>query len=948
MKPSPFPSFTRLANGWLACAAVVAAGVFSAAAQDAPAVDFAKDIQPILEFHCVSCHNEEETKADLRFDRHDLLLKGGEGGPAFVSGKPDDSLMIELVSLPEDDSDVMPPKGRLLNKTEIEKLRKWIAAGAPWPDNLTLVAKNEEDFKGAEPLPDKGKAIVKVGVFPPDVTLETRRDWQSLVVMATYEDDTTLDVTGNATFNFADPTLVDLRTRSTFVPKKDGQTELTVKVADKEVKVPVAVKDAAKDRPVSFHLDVMPIFMRENCNTGSCHGSARGQDGFMLSLFGFDPNGDHYRLTREMAGRRINLAIPEESLLVEKSIESVPHTGGKSFDKGTQPWKTMVEWVTNGAQNDPEDVATVTEVTLFPPKLVLEGAGATQQMTVRAKYSDGTDRDVTDLAVFITNNEPTAAVDEFGKVTAGKRGEAFIMARFETKTVGIQCIVIPENLEYTRPSAPENNYIDKLVNEKLHKLRVIPSGACTDEQFIRRVYIDVVGLLPTMEEFNAFMADKDPNKRAKVIDTLLDRKEFTEMWVMKWAELLQIRTQNNVLSYKAALLYHDWLKERVADNVPFNEIVRDLLGSTGGTFDNPATNYYQVERDNLKLAENVAQVFMGFRLQCAQCHNHPFDRWTMNDYYSWAAFFSQIGRKGADDPREQIIYNRGSGEVTHIVTKKAAVPKFLGGETPDMQGKDRRVVLSEWLASPQNPFFAKNVVNIVWSHFLGVGIIDPVDDVRVSNPATNPELLDELANKFQGEYKYDFKQVVRDICNSQAYQRSTQSNPTNKDDLMNFAKARIRRQRSEVMLDTITQVTDTKNKFQGLPLGARAVQIANGATSTYFLTTFGRATRETVCSCEVRMDPSLSQALHLLNGETVSQKIEQGNLVKTRLGEGKTPEQIIEEIYIRSLSRKPTAEETKQLMAQVAAVGDDAAQKQLVLNDVFWAVLNSKEFMFNH
>jgi hypothetical protein len=632
-------------------------------AQEKPAsgIDFVKDIQPILEFNCVSCHNAEEAKADLRFDRHDLLLKGGEGGAAFVAGKPDESLLIELVSLPQDDSDVMPPKGRLLHKHEIEKLRQWIAAGAPWPKDLTLVAKKEEDFKGAEPLKDKGKAIVKVEVFPPDMILETKRDWQSLVVLATYEDDTTLDVTPNSVFEFADPSLVSLKARNIFTPVKDGQTELTVKVAGKDVKVPVTVKEAAKDRPISFHLDVMPVFMRENCNTGSCHGSARGQDGFMLSLFGYDPNGDHFRITREMAGRRINLAIPEESLLVAKSIEAVPHTGGKTFDKGSESWKKLVEWVANGAQNDPADVATVTDLILYPPKLVLEGTGATQQLTVRAKYSDGTDRDVSDLAVFMTSNEPTAAVTKQGLVTAGKRGEAFLMARFETKTVGIQCIVIPENLEYTKPTPPENNYIDKLVHDKLHKLRMIPSDTCNDEQFLRRVYLDIIGLMPTVEEYHAFMADKDPSKRSKVIDTLLDRKEFTEMWVMKWAELLQIRTSNNILSYKATLLYHNWLKDRIAGNVPLNEIVTDLIGSTGGTFDNPATNYYQVERDNLKLAENAAQVFMGFRLQCAQCHNHPFDRWTMDDYYSWAAFFAQIGRKNADDPREQVIYNRGSG-----------------------------------------------------------------------------------------------------------------------------------------------------------------------------------------------------------------------------------------------------------------------------------------------
>lgn len=939
----------------LALATVAFAGlpVVGRAADSAPpAVDFAKDIQPILEFHCVSCHNAEEAKGDLRFDQSDHFLKGGDGGPSFVAGKPDESLLIELVSLPEDDSDVMPPKGRTLHKHEIEKLRQWVAAGAPFPKELTLVAKNEEDFKGAEPLPDRGKAIAKVEVYPPDLVLETERDQQSVVVIATYDDDTTLDVTRNASFSFADPSLVELKTRSIFMPKKSGQTELTAQVGSHTVKVPVTVKNAEQERPISFHLDVMPVFMRENCNTGSCHGSARGQDGFMLSLFGYDPNGDHFRLTREMAGRRINLAIPEESLLIEKSIESVPHTGGKLFEKGSDSWKTMVEWVADGAKNDePDTVPALVGLELYPPKLVLEGAGATQQMTVRAKFADGHDRDVTDLVVFMTNNDPTAAISKDGLVTAGKRGEAFIMARYDTMTVGIQCIVIPEGLEYTRPTVPENNYIDKLVHDKLHKLRITPSETCTDEEFLRRVYLDVIGQLPTSEEYRAFVADKSPEKRSALIDTLLDRKEFTEMWVMKWSELLQIRSSGNVnlgLSYKAALLYNNWLKEKIAANVPFNEIVTELLASTGGTFDNPATNFYQVERDNLKLSENVAQVFMGFRLQCAQCHNHPFDRWTMDDYYSWAAFFSQIGRKAADDPREQVIYNRGSGDVKHIVGGRTMPPKFLGGETPDVVGKDRRVILGDWLASTENPYFAANIVNIVWQHFLGVGIIDPVDDVRVSNPASNPELLAALGDKFQGEYNYDFKQLVRDICNSRTYQRSTKANPSNADDLNNFAKARVRRQRAEVMLDTITQVTDTKNKFTGLPLGARAVQIADGNTTNYFLTTFGRATRETVCSCEVKMDPSLSQALHLMNGETVSQKIEQGGMVKSMMGEGKTPEQIIDEIYIRSMVRKPTAEEKKQLLAQVAAVGEDKAQQELVLNDVFWAVLNSKEFMFNH
>ena len=334
---------------------------------------------------------------------------------------------------------------------------------------------------------------------------------------------------------------------------------------------------------------------------------------------------------------------------------------------------------------------------------------------------------------------------------------------------------------------------------------------------------------------------------------------------------------------------------------------------------------------------------MGMRIQCAQCHNHPFDRWTQNDYYGFAAFFSQVGRKGTDDPREIVVFNSGGGEVTHPVGGRVMKPKFLGGDTPDVAGKDRRVVLAKWLASPDNPYFATNLANIVWDHFFGQGIINPVDDVRVSNPASNPELLQELGKRFT-EYHYDFKKLIRDICNSRTYQLCTQPNESNQSDTRSFSHAALRRIKAETFLDCISQVTETKNKFPGLPLGARAVQIADGTVSTYFLSTFGRATRETACSCEVKLEPTLSQSLHLLNGEATTQRIAGGNLVGRRLGEKKPQREIIEELYIRCLSRKPLATEVAKLDPQVAKEPD----KKKALDDVFWALLNSREFMFNH
>jgi hypothetical protein len=783
--------------------------------------------------------------------------------------------------------------------------------------------------------------LASLEVSPPALNLFTSRGHQSFVVQASFADGITRDVTVLAKAVLADPVLAKLD-KNVLTPLADGKTTLKVEYGRRTVSVPVQVTGAKNDRPISFRLDVMPVFMRAGCNQGSCHGAARGKDGFRLSLFGFDAEGDHYRLTREVPGRRINLSLPEESLLIEKGTGKVPHTGGERFKAGDEYCKTLIRWLKADAPNDKPDVARPVGVELYPKNAVLDGKGATQRMVVRARYSDGTERDVTSLALFLSNNDTSAKISGSGVVTAGDRGEAFVMARFATFTVGAQVIVLPKGLKFAFPKVEERNYIDMLVNAKLKKLRIAPSEPCDDETFFRRVYIDVVGVLPTAEEYKRFMASRDPKKREKLVDELLGRKEFAELWVLKWAELLQIRSSNQV-SYKAMLLYYNWLQDKIARNVPVNEWVQELLGATGGTFKNPATNYYQNETDILKVAENVAQVFMGMRIQCAQCHNHPFDRWTMNDYYGFAAFFSQIGRKGTDDPRETIVFNSRGGEVAHPVTRQVMKATFLGGGLADVVGKDRRVVLAKWLASPENPYFATNLANRVWAHFFGIGIIQEVDDVRVSNPASNPELLAELGKRFTG-YKYDFKKLVRDICTSRTYQLTTQANAGNAGDTRNFAHANLRRIKAETFLDCISQVTETKNKFPGLPVGARAVQIADGGISTYFLTTFGRAVRETVCSCEVRLEPTLSQSLHLLNGDTTTQKIAAGNLIGRRLAEKKTPAEVIEELYVRCLSRKPTAKESAKLTALVAADAD----KKRALEDVFWALLNSREFMFNH
>jgi len=789
-----------------------------------------------------------------------------------------------------------------------------------------------------------GADLADLKVYPPEVNLTTKNDRQSVVIQAIYGDGVTRDVTTEAAVTVADKVVAKID-KHTVYPTADGKTAVQVKFAGRSVSVPVAVSNVKMERPVSFKLDVIPTFSKAGCNSGSCHGSARGKDGFRLSLFGFDPDGDYHRLTRENIGRRVNLALPEESLILDKGLGIVQHTGGERFKPGSELYKTILAWLEAGAPNDGTNVPKVVAVELMPREAVLAGTGTVQRLTVRAKYSDGTDRDVTSLAVFMSNNDVAAKVSDTGVVTAAQRGEAFVMARFDAFTVGAQVIVIPKDASYQFPAdVAANNYVDELVHTKLKKLRITPSGICDDATFIRRAYLDLTGTLPTPDEVRKFVDDPSTPKRNHLVENLLQRKEFTDLWVMKWAELLQIRSRNDEFSYKAALQYYNWLQDKLGSNVPINTVVQELVTASGSTLKNPAASYYQIQRDTLKTAENTAQVFMGMRIQCAQCHNHPFDRWTMNDYYSFAAFFPQVGRKGGEDPRESIIYDRGDGEVKHLVSGKNMKPKFLGGDEPEIKkDESRREVLAKWLASPENPFFARNLANIVWAHFMGKGIIEPVDDVRVSNPPSNPELIDNLAAKFT-EYGYDFRRLVRDICASRTYQLSTRPNADNEQDDRNFAKASIRRVRAEVLLDCINQVTEGQDKFQGLPRGARAVEIADGNTSTYFLTTFGRARRDTVCSCEVKTEPNLSQALHLLNGGTVNDKCQDGGVVKRLLKAGKKPDEVITDLYMRCLSRKPTSDEMTNLQKFLVDVKDPES----VLNDLFWSLLNSKEFIFNH
>ena len=795
---------------------------------------------------------------------------------------------------------------------------------------------------------------VELRVYPETIKLAGARDSQTVIAQAVSSDGITEGVSNELKLEIADESIATIDQLSVF-PQSDGKTKLTVTYGKFIKTIPIAVSGSKSDPDLSFQLDVMPVFSKTGCNAGSCHGAARGKDGFRLSLFGYDAEGDYYRLTREMPGRRIDVALPDNCLLTNKATNRVAHSGGKLFNPDSEYYNVLKRWLEEGAKFDGEEIATVTSIDLRPRNGLLNGTGATQQLNVTAHYSDGTTRDVTHLAYFSTSNSDAVEVSPAGHITGQNRGEAFVMARFNTHTVGSDFITLPRDLTFENLESlyPHYNIIDTHVNAKLKKLRIYPSKLCSDREFIRRVSIDICGQLPTVEEVAEFVDSDDANKRSVLIDQLLDQNAFLDIWVMKWAELLQIRAGQTIDS-KAAFLYFQWLREKFNQEVPLNEIVIELMSATGDTFKNPATNFYEVDRDKLKTAENVAQVFLGMRIQCAQCHNHPFDRWTMDDYYSFASFFAGVRVKPTADPRENTVSGVVGGAIKHPVSGEVMMPKFLGGDSPDVKGKDRRVVLAEWIADPENPFFAKNVANIVWAHFFGRGIVDEVDDVRISNPPVNGPLLDELGQSFV-KSDYSIKQVSRLICNSRTYQLSTRANESNKSDLTNFSHAALRRMRAEVMLDVLAQVTATENKFIGLPKGARATQIADGKTTNYFLKTFGRSTRETACSCEVKQEPNLSQALHLLNGDAVHKKIKQGRLVPQWQKSGMKIEAIVRQLYLRTLARSPTKSEMKAVLETLEDWQIDSENKAEVrkaektaLEDLFWALLNSSEFLFNH
>ncbi len=775
--------------------------------------------------------------------------------------------------------------------------------------------------------------------YPATVTLDSGLDAHRVVVVASDAQGITVDVTSTAEVSFSASGVAEWR-EGRLVPVGDGEVFARIRHGGHGAEVKVTVRGAKDEPPVSFRNDVVPVLTRAGCNGGACHGAASGKNGFGLTLFGYDPARDLRALSRDYRGRRLDCAAPEESLMLTKPTGEVKHKGGKRFEREGEMWQTLRAWIAAGATDDGDAVPTLVGLKVEPEELVLAGPGQRSPLVVTATYSDGSLRDVTELSLMSSSN-PTSAAVEGGVVESAARGEAFVMARFGYLTEVAQVIVLPNADAWSPPEMDRRNEIDELVQQKLVKLRLAPAAPCDDATYLRRVYIDVIGQLPPPDAVRAFLADEAEDKRARVVEDLLKRPEFPDVWAMTWAEVLRIEPQN--LEQKGVHIFTRWLREALRDGAPMDEVVRRMLTSNGSAFQVPEVNYWATATNPKVLAENAAQTFLGIRLQCAQCHNHPFERWRMDDYYGFAAFFAQIGRKNGDTPRESIVYDRSSGDIRNERNNAVAKPTFLGGDVPEIAGDvDRRKVLAEWLTSAKNPWFAKNIANRVWARFFGRGLVHPVDDVRVSNPPSHPVLHRRLGEKLAAS-GFDVRELIREICASATYQSAQHPGEAAS---ATYAGMTPRRLSAEQLLDAIGQVTEVPTKFRGVPLGQSAVQVVDPDGGNRFLDLFGRPDRDSVCTCERREEPTLNQILHLINGGTIDAKVRSGESRLARLLKAESsPDAILDELVLAAYARAPRSDERERVLRSIAEAGDDPRG---AWEDVLWAMFNSKEFLFQH
>ncbi len=800
-------------------------------------------------------------------------------------------------------------------------------------------------------------SAAEITVFPGDVTLTGPQASQRLLVVAEADGKVVGDATAEAKFASSNSAVATVDEAGVVRAAGDGEATITATRGGEKVTAKVKVTRAKEPFVPSFRNHVVPLMTRASCNSGACHGALAGKGGFKLSLRGYAPADDHFVITRQAQGRRVDRLEPARSLFLLKPTRALPHGGGQKLEVGTPDYNLVADWIASGAPGPRDDDPRVERLEVFPSEAVLKPRD-TLQVVVRAWYTDGHSEDVTRWAKFSSSEDLVAAVDPDGEAVVAGHGEAAVIVLF-SNLAGMCRIASPlPNAPDPKAfaQAPRRNFVDELVLKKLEALRIPPSPECSDAEFVRRAYLDACGILPMPEEAQKFVGDKAPDKRAKLIDALLERPEFIDYWSYKWSDLLLVSTRK--LPQPAVWAFHQFVRQSVAENKPWDRFAREVVTASGSNLHNGAANYFVLHKDVTDLNEATAVTFLGMSITCARCHNHPLEKWTQDQYWSMANLFARVGLKNGDRAGEVTVQSQPIGDVPHLRRGVPMPPTPLDGKPLPLDSpQDRRAYFADWLTAPDNAYFAKALVNRVWRNFLGRGLVEAEDDLRQTNPPSNQELFDALAKDFVA-HQYDVKHLMRTIMNSATYQRSSKPLPENAADDRFYSHYLLRRLPAEVILDTYAEVTAVPTPFQiyfdekpvySFPLGTRALQLPDVKVASRFLDAFGRPQREQTCSCERQRDSSVSQALHLNNGQTLNDKLrDKKSRVEQWVQEKVGDPEAVRRVFLLALSREPTAEEMqkfKELMAEAAQ--DKQTTRHEVLEDLFWAVLTGREFLFN-
>jgi hypothetical protein len=782
---------------------------------------------------------------------------------------------------------------------------------------------------------------------------------QQVLATASLANGFSRDVTRQVTYEVSPENVVRIGKAGLLVPLTNGTATVTARTPEGlSASLEVEVERFLEATPINFPNQIVPIFTKAGCNGGGCHGKSAGQNGFRLSLLGFEPEEDYEHLVKEARARRLFPAAPERSLLLLKGVATLPHGGGKRLDSDSDDYRLLVRWMAQGMPYGSAKDPTVEQIEVWPTERVMP-LGGEQQLVVLARYTDGSLEDVTRSALFEPNDKDMARTDESGLVKLFQQpGDVAVMVRYQAK-VAVFRATIPLGAP-VESLPPAKNFIDELVFKKLKTVGMPPSALCDDATFIRRATIDIAGRLPTPEETQRFLAGTNVAKRDRFIDTLIESPDYADYFANKWSALFRNK-RNDGSQTRGTYAFHGWIRDSLLMNKPFDQLVREIIAATGDIGENPPVAWYRQVKEPTTQLEDTAQLLLGQRLQCAQCHHHPYEKWSQNDYYSFAAFFSRVGRKGGSQLGEEVIFHRrGTAEATNKKTKLAVKAAGLGGPPPKLSpDDDPRQAMADWMTSRENRYFAKSLVNRYWKHFLNRGLVEPEDDMRETNPPTNPELLDALAKSF-ADSGYDLKQLVRTICRSQTYQLSAMPNQFNGVDKQHYSRYYPKRLTAEVLFDAVNQVTKSEHKWEGLPAGTRAVCLPDNSfnASAYFLQVFGRPESASACECERSQDASLAQSLHLLNSKDIQAKIADDKARASMLAADntRTDDEKIGELYRWAFSRDPRTEELQTARAHLEKGGGKSSDekgnavngRRQAYEDIVWALLNTKEFLFNH